>query len=61
MIAVNSTSKTAKTTFSLPGLGADTVAWVYGEGRTVPVRKGTFTDSFAPLAVHIYVVAPPGW
>jgi hypothetical protein len=60
VIAVNATAKTRQTTFTLPGLGT-TVGWVYGEGRTVPVRKGTFTDSFAPLAVHIYVVAPPGW
>jgi hypothetical protein len=60
VIAVNATTKAAKATFTLPGLGT-TVGWVYGEGRTVPVDKGTFTDSFAPLAVHIYVIAPSGW
>lgn len=60
VIAVNATTKTAKATFTLPGLGT-TVGWVYGESRTVPVQKGTFTDSFLPLAVHIYIVAPPGW
>jgi len=60
VIAVNSSVKTTKATFGLPGLGT-TVGWVYGEGRTVPVRGGGFSDSFAPLAVHIYVIAPPGW
>ena len=60
VIAVNATLKTTKATFTLPGLGS-TVGWVYGESRSVPVQKGSFSDSFAPLAVHIYVVAPPGW
>ncbi len=60
MIAVNATLKTTKATVTLPGLGS-TVGWVYGESRSVPVRTGTFTDSFAPLAVHIYVIAPAGW
>jgi hypothetical protein len=60
VIAVNATTKASTATFTLPGLGT-TVGWVYGESRTVPVQKGTFTDTFAPLAVHIYVVAPPGW
>ncbi len=60
VIAVNASLKTTKATFALPGL-VTTVGWVYGEGRSVPVTKGTFSDSFAPLAVHIYIVAPPGW
>ena len=60
VIAVNATPKTTKATVTLPGLGS-TVGWVYGESRSVPVRNGTFTDSFAPLAVHIYVIAPSGW
>ena len=60
VIAVNATPKATKATFTLPGLGS-TVGWVYGESRSVPVQKGSFSDSFAPLAVHIYIVAPPGW
>jgi len=60
VIAVNASLKAAKATFTLPRLPT-TVGWVYGEGRSVRVTKGTFTDSFAPLAVHIYIVAPAGW
>ena len=29
---------------------------VYGEGRTITPSGATFTDSFAPLEVHIYEV-----
>ncbi len=39
VIAVNATTKDHEATFTLPGLGT-TVGWVYGEGRTVPVRQG---------------------
>ena len=60
VIAVNASWKTQKASFALPALG-NTVGWVYGESRSVPVTKGTFSDSFAPLAVHVYVIAPPGW
>jgi hypothetical protein len=60
VIAVNATLKKTTAAFTLPGLGS-TVGWVYGESRSVSVRKGTFTDSFAPLAVHIYMIAPAGW
>ena len=60
VIAVSASIKPAKATFKLPGLGT-TVAWVYGESRSVQVRNGAFGDTFAPLAVHIYVIAPPGW
>ncbi len=60
VIAVNSSLQTRKAGFTLPALG-DTVGWVYGEGRSVPVTAGSFSDSFAPLAVHVYVIAPPGW
>ena len=60
VIAVNASLKTQKASFKLPALGK-TVGWVYGESRSVPVSGGTFTDTFAPLAVHIYVIAPPGW
>ena len=61
VIAVNTSLKKRNATFTLPGLSVTTVGWVYGEGRTVAVTKGRFNDSFAPLGVHIYVIAPPGW
>ena len=61
VIAVNASLKTPDGELHAAGARRRTVGWVYGEGRSVPVTKGTFADSFAPLAVHIYVVAPPGW
>ena len=40
--------------FSIPCVG-DATATVLGEGRTIPVHGGSFTDSFADgNAVHIY-------
>jgi hypothetical protein len=41
-------------TFTLQGLPGEAKAEVLGEGRTVPVRGGTFEDAFAPYDVHIY-------
>ncbi len=39
---------------SVPGLRSG-VVHAFGERRTLSVSNGTFNDSFAPLAVHIYV------
>ena len=36
-----------------------TRAWVYREGRTVPVRDGVVTDRFAQWDVHVYRVRLP--
>jgi hypothetical protein len=44
---------TLTTTFSL-GPGVNGAMEVYGEGRTVSVTNGQFTDTFAPYSVHIY-------
>ena len=44
-------------TFSI-GAVNDAEAQVFDEDRTVPVRAGTFTDTFERNAVHIYVIAP---
>jgi hypothetical protein len=50
-----------KVTFSLDTAGEGIVAEVVGEGRTISLKDGkSFTDDFAPLALHIYKVGLPG-
>ena len=40
-------------------IAAGTGTWnVFEEGRSVAASGGSFTDSFGPLAVHIYVLPP---
>ena len=48
--------KTAQVTFRLPADMAAhlTIAQVVDEDRSIPFSHGTFSDSFGPLAVHIY-------
>ena len=36
------------------GKPANAVADVLGEGRTIAVRNGRFTDTFAPYGTHTY-------
>jgi len=43
-------------TVSLTGVGGATTATVYGESRSVGLSGGSFTDTFGPYALHIYVV-----
>ncbi len=57
VLAVNMYRKPEKPTITLKGIG-DATAEVLFEGRTVPVKGGSFTDSFAPYAVHRYRIAP---
>lgn len=56
VFAVNMYRKPEKATITLKGLG-DAQAEVLFESRTVPVKGGTFTDEFAPYAVHHYRIA----
>ena len=58
MVAANPAGAPASATFTVPGLVGDTVS-VFGEGRTLPVVGGRFSDSFAGLGVHVYIAAPP--
>ena len=58
LVAVNTDSKATRATFSVPGLTATTTAKVMWESRAVKFNNSTISDSFAPLAVHIYQVAP---
>ncbi|MGA2863977.1 MAG: hypothetical protein ABSF95_05770 [Verrucomicrobiota bacterium] len=44
-------------TIRLEGLAAGTTVSVVDEERTLQARDGSFTDTFAPLAVHIYRLA----
>ena len=44
----------AQGTFTVRGLRRAAQAEVLGEGRTILVKGGRFTDAFAPYAVHLY-------
>jgi hypothetical protein len=57
VIAVNPTYAATSATIHVPGLG-NRALQVLDEGRTVAPKDGSFADSFAPLAVHLYVAAP---
>ncbi len=57
VFAVNSSFAPASATISAPGLGNRPLQ-VLGEGRQVAPKDGSFADSFAPLAVHLYIAAP---
>jgi hypothetical protein len=61
VIAVNSGTTPVEAQIHAPGLGGRTID-VLDEGRKVTASTDdVITDSFAPLAVHIYVAAPPEW
>ncbi len=50
--------KRVRATIKVEGLDARTPVTVVDEDRTLKSEGGQFTDAFAPLAVHIYRVAP---
>ncbi len=53
-VFAGSAGSSVKGRFSLPCVG-DAKAAVVGENRTIPVRKGSFSDHFADgNAIHIY-------
>ncbi len=56
IIAVNRDSKPCDLTFASPSLNGKPRATVLFEDRAVALTAGRLTDSFAPLAVHIYEV-----
>ncbi|NOX97605.1 MAG: hypothetical protein GXO98_06065 [Nitrospirae bacterium] len=53
VFAVAMYQEDTKATFKLAGIGTAT-AEVIGEGRTVSIKKGSFTDAFKGNAVHLY-------
>jgi hypothetical protein len=57
VFAINPTYAAVSATISVPGLGGRTLQ-ALGEGRGVTAKGDAFGDSFAPLAVHLYVAAP---
>lgn len=60
VFAVNVSRTPVTARFALAGAGDGSVQ-VFEEGRQVPAAGGVFSDRFAPLAVHLYVVPPPAF
>src|SRR5439155_11899146 len=57
VFAVNVGRAPVSVRFAAPELARRTVQ-VFEEGRTIKAGAGGFVDTFAPLAVHAYVVPP---
>jgi hypothetical protein len=57
VIAVNPTRRFVRATIRVPGLDGRPVD-VLEEGRAADSTGDSFTDGFAPLAVHLYVAKP---
>jgi hypothetical protein len=57
VIAVNASRNAAASQINVPALG-DRVLQSLDGMHTVTARSGSFTDSFAPLEVRIYVASP---
>jgi hypothetical protein len=54
LFAVGMRNGAARGTFTVRGVPARAKAEVIGEGRTIPVRDGTFTDQFDAYDVRLY-------
>src|ERR1051326_6502309 len=59
VIAVNGSRESATATIDVPALGNRQLVSLDGT-REVTASSGTFTDTFGPLEVHVYVSAPTG-
>ena len=59
VFAVNSGWSAVNAKMTIPALNGRPLS-VMGEGRRVNSDGDTFTDRFAPMAVHIYIAAPVG-
>jgi hypothetical protein len=57
VIAVNSSRSSASSTINVPGVGDRVLRSLDGQ-HTVTASGGSFTDSFAPLEVRIYIASP---
>jgi hypothetical protein len=61
IIAVNSSSEPVEALIHVPALAGRAVG-VLDEARQLAASdNAVFSDSFGPLAVHVYVAAPAGW
>jgi hypothetical protein len=54
LFAVAMRGSAVNATFAVSGLPAQAQAEVLGEGRTVAVTQGRWTDAFEPWGVHLY-------
>ena len=61
VIAVNSGRSPVQASIHVPGLGGQAVDVLDEERQLATSNDELITDTFDPLAVHIYVAAPPGW
>jgi hypothetical protein len=57
VFAVNSSWTAANAKMTIPALDGRPLS-VMGEGRRLNTDGDTFTDHFAPMAVHLYIAAP---
>jgi hypothetical protein len=55
-ILLNFSNATVTRNITLQGIGGATSASVHGEGRSVSLNNGAFSDTFAPYSVHVYQV-----
>lgn len=55
MIAVNRANKRVRISLAGPGVTGTKVE-VHNENRTLPVSDNSFTDTFEPYAVHVYML-----
>jgi hypothetical protein len=60
VIAVNTTGSTLQAKFTVDGIAGRSVV-VFGGGQVVGADDQGFTDNFAPLAAHVYIIPPAGW
>jgi hypothetical protein len=58
VIAVNGSRVSASATINVPALGDRQLISLDGT-RSVSASGGSFTDTFAPLEVHVYISPPP--
>ena len=54
LFAVNLRSEPMRATFSLRGNDSGQKVEIMGESREIRVQNGSFSDDFAPYAVHLY-------
>ena len=57
VIAVNASRTTATSTITVPSLGTRPLTSLDGTSTVTPAA-GAFSDTFAPLSVHVYIAAP---
>ena len=60
IVAVNSSTAPANTSFTVPGLGGRKLK-VFRDGRVVTPLGDLVADKLPGLGVAVYVVPPPGW